>query len=85
MQQASSPPVGTPECDEMMHRTAKYLKQKVAEIGQDMVLLCTDPKVQQILDVYHSFQQMALDVSDGWTMVFCPNFKTGANCELVFF
>lgn len=34
-QQGSSPAVGTPECDAMILKTAKYLKQKLVKFGHN--------------------------------------------------
>jgi radical SAM superfamily enzyme YgiQ (UPF0313 family) len=54
---ACPPPIGTPvtpECDEMLVKTAKYLKKKIVEIGLDSKLLRTDPKVHRMLNVYHA-------------------------------
>ena len=81
-------PVGTPdtpECDVMLLKTTKYLKKKIVEIGHDFKLLQTDPKVHRMMNVYH-FKQTILELDDGWTMIFCPNFcNTCVKCEQVFF
>ena len=82
-------PVGmpdTPECDVMLLKTAKYLKKKIVEIGHDSKLLQTNPKVHRMMNVYHAFKQTTLELDDGWTMIFCPNFcNTHVKCEQVFF